>query len=199
MKSTSLSFWGLPPKNYFSKSGQTSASLQMNRPSAMPHQEYTLLTKEQQRNLPHSKDRFINVEGHPQLVLRYGQVGFKTPDHGKVHDLPVNKNGKTLKTEENIDALMDSLESMPNRTNIQWFDNGMYQGGTERGYPAVHIYDEDKRVIAVFKKSTGQFTTTCRLTLKEERFLLKTGNFVTEAVMNNQNIQNITIRNKNDF
>ena len=100
----------LPPNNYFSKSGQTSASLQMNRPSTMPHQEYTSLTKEQKRNLPHPKDRFINVEGHSQLVLGYGQVGFKTPDHGEVHDLPVNENGKTPKIEENIDALMEHAE-----------------------------------------------------------------------------------------
>jgi len=31
----------------------------------------------------------------------------------------------------------------------------MYQGGTERGYPVVHISDEDKRVITVFQKETG--------------------------------------------
>lgn len=128
---------------------------------------------------------------------------FKTPDHGEIHDLPYtlteSGNKKMLKTEENIDALMNSIEGMPNRKNIQWFDNGMYQGGTERGYPAVHIYDLDKRVIAVFQKSTGQFTTTCRLTLKEEMNLLKTENFVTESVMNSQNIQDNTIANKNDL
>jgi|JI8StandDraft_2_1071088.scaffolds.fasta_scaffold00912_21 hypothetical protein len=45
----------------------------MDRPSAMPHQEFTPLTKEERRNLPHSKDRFINLEGHHQLILRYGQ------------------------------------------------------------------------------------------------------------------------------
>jgi len=36
-----------PRKNYFSKSSQPGASLQMERPSSMPHQEYTSLTKEQ--------------------------------------------------------------------------------------------------------------------------------------------------------
>jgi hypothetical protein len=39
----------------------------MDPPSAMPHQDYTSLTKEQKRNLPHPKDRFINVEGHQPL------------------------------------------------------------------------------------------------------------------------------------
>jgi cytochrome b subunit of formate dehydrogenase len=72
---------------------------------------------------------------------------------------------------------MDSIAEMPNRKDIQWFDNGTYQGGTKRGYPAVHIYDKDKQVIAVFQKSTVQFTTTCQLTPAEEQELFKTGNF----------------------
>ena len=75
---------------------------------------------------------------------------------------------------------MQSIADMPNRPNVKWFDNGMYQGVTKRGYPAVHIYDLDNQVIAVFKKETGQFTTTCRLTLKENDELLRTGNFRTE-------------------
>jgi hypothetical protein len=44
----------------------------MERPSSMPHQEYTSLTKKQRRNLPDPKDRFINVKGHPRLTARYG-------------------------------------------------------------------------------------------------------------------------------
>ena len=171
----------LPRNNYFSNSGRQSTSLQMDRPSAMTHQEFTSLTKEQRRNLPHPKDRFMNVEGHQDLVVRRGQAQFKVKKHGEVHDLPYTliDNGakKTLRTEENTDAFMDSITEMPNRTNIQWFDNGTYQGGTKRGYPAVHIYDKDKRVIAVFKKSTGEFTTTCRLNDRQHAELLRTGNF----------------------
>lgn len=127
----------------------------------------------------------------------------KTLDHGEVHGLPYTLTEKsapkTLRTEENIDIFMDSITEMPNRKNIQWFDNAMYQGGTERGYPAVHIYDKDKRVITVFKKSTGRFANTCRLTFKEEMNLLKTRNFLTESVMDSQNIQDTTITNKNDL
>jgi len=41
----------------------------------------------------------------------------------------------------------------------------------------IRIYDLDKQVIAVFQKSTGQFTTTCQLTPDEHNALMKTGNF----------------------
>lgn len=120
------------------------------------------------------------MEGHPKLTIRYGQAQFKIKNHGEVHDLPyrVKENGNrvTAKTEENIDRFIDSITNMPYRKNIQWFDNGTYQGNTDRGYKAVHIYDLDNRVIAVFKKSTGQFVTTCRLDPDEHTELLNTGN-----------------------
>eukprot|EP00978_Attheya_sp_CCMP212_P049240 scaffold635282_cov519-Attheya_sp.AAC.3 len=86
------------------------------------------LTKEQRRNLPDPRDGFICEEGHPHLVGRYGQVVFKTPDHGKVHGLPVDEKGRTPKTEKNALALRDSIVNIPKRKNIVWFDNGMYQG-----------------------------------------------------------------------
>ena len=53
----------------------------------------------------------------------------------------------------------------------------MYQGGTTREFEAVHLFDKDTNVIAVFKKSTGKFVTTCDLTCDEREELLKTGNF----------------------
>ena len=43
---------------------------------------------------------------------------------------------------------------MANRDNVQWFEDGTYQGGIDSGFEAIHIYDLDKNVIAVFKKST---------------------------------------------
>ena len=188
--------------------GYSSPSLHMEKPSAMPHQEYISLTKEQKRNLPDHRDGFITVEGHPNLVVRYGQVKFKTPDHGGVHDLPTNEKGRTPKTQENALALRDSLVNMTNRKDIIWFDNGMYQGGTERGYDSVNIYDQENRVIAVFKKQEdgkySQFSTTCEVSLKEEAHLLESGgNFVTEAVLNNQKaltiINPITNKNNDDL
>lgn len=64
-----------------------------------------------------------------KVAARYGQVNFKTPDHGDIHGLPTNEKGQTPKTEENALALRDSIVNMPNRKNIRWFENGMYQGG----------------------------------------------------------------------
>jgi hypothetical protein len=79
-----------PRNNYFSKFSQPGASLQMERPSDMPHQDFTALTKEERRNLPDPRDGFIDVKGHFKLTVRYGQVKFKTPNHGKIHGLPTN-------------------------------------------------------------------------------------------------------------
>ena len=157
----------------------------------MPHQDFTALTMEQRRNLPDARDEFIDVEGHPKLTVRYGQVNFKTPKHGKIHGLPTNENGKTPKTEKNALALRDSLVKMPEREGIIWFDNGGYQKGTERGYDSSNLYDKDKRVIGIYKKQeNGEylFSTTCKVTPVEETNLYKSdGNYVTEAVLNDQN------------
>ena len=192
-----------PRKNYFSKSSQPGPSLQMERPSAMPHQDFTALTKEERRNLPDARDGFIDVEGHPKLTARYGQVKYKTPDHGDIHGLPTNEKGKTPKTEANALSLRDSLVKMPEREGIQWFDNGGYQKGTKRGYDSVNLYDKDKRVIAIYKKQeNGEylFSTTCEVTGKEEAHLLESGgNYLTEAVLNNQKALTITDTNNNDL
>ena len=72
---------------------------------------------------------------------------------------------------------MRSIVDMPNRDNVRWFEDGTYQGETDRGFEAIHIYDLDKRVIAVFKKSTGKFVTTCQLDRDEHNELLETHNF----------------------
>jgi len=192
-----------PRNNYFSKSSQPGPSVQMQTPSSVPHPEYVQMTKEQRRNLPDARDRFIDVEGHPKLTVRYGQVIFKTPDHGDIHGLPTNENGKTPKTEQNALALQDSLVKMPEREDIIWFDNGGYQKGTNRGYDSVNLYDPKARVIGIYKKQeNGEylFSTTCEVTEMEETYLLKSGgNYVTEAVLNNQKALTITDTNTNDL
>jgi len=141
------------------------------------------------------------------LGVGYNQVKFKTPDHGSAHRLPVNEKGRTPKTEKNALILRDSILNMPNRKNIIWFDNGMYQGGTIRGYDSVNLYDPDTEVIAVFKKrSNGQssrFATTCKLTDMERDFFLSSGgNFVTEPNLKDPKvlhiIKNLTNTEKNN-
>lgn len=135
----------------------------------------------------------MNEKGHPTLVARYGQVEFKTPDHGKVHGLPVDEKGRTPKTEANALALRDSIVNMPKRENIVWFDDGMYQGGTDRGYDSVNVFDKETNTIAVFRKDENgeynRFTTTCTLTKTEREYLFNSGgNFVTDNNLNNPEV-----------
>lgn len=116
-----------------------------------------------------------------------------TPDHGKVHGLPIDEKGRTPKTEKNALALRDSIVNMPKRKNIIWFDNGMYQGGTDRGYNSANIFDKDTNTIAVFRKDENgeynRFTTTCRLTKTERKYLFSSkGNFVTGNNLNNPEV-----------
>jgi hypothetical protein len=194
----------LPPKNDFSKSNQAGASLKMERPSAMPHQDFTALTKEEKRNLPDHRDGFIDVEGHPKLTVRYGQVNFKVPKHGRIHSLSVNANGKTPKTEANAVALRDSLIDMLNKPNVIWYKKGVYQGGTPRGCNCINLFDPETKLIAVYQKQSdgsNLFLTTCELTVMErDNFIATNGNFVTERVLNEQkalstNIQDNTNNN----
>ena len=97
-------------------------SLDMEKPTAMPQQQYSGMTKSERRQLPdpRGRDGVIKVEGYPQLDLRFNQVEYKTPKHGPDHGLPKESNGKTPKTDANILALRNSLLDMPNRQNIVW-------------------------------------------------------------------------------
>lgn len=157
------------------------STLQITRPTAMPHEQFVGLTKEERRALPNSNDMTIIHEGRPKLEVGFWQSKFKVRDHGAIHDLPytVKANGgtKTEKSDDNTLKMMRSIVDMPNRDNVQWFEDGTYQSGTDREFEAIHIYDLDKKVIAVFKKSTGKFVTTCQLDRDEHDELLETGNF----------------------
>jgi hypothetical protein len=143
-----------------------SSILQVTPPTTMPHEEFVGLTKEERRALPHSNDMKIIHEGRPELVVGFWQSKFKVGDHGAVHDLPytikANSGMKTEKTDENALKMMQSVVDMPNRGNVKWFEDGTYQGGSDREFEAIHIYDLANQVIAVFKKSTGKFVTTCQ-------------------------------------
>ena len=108
----------------------------ITRPSSMPHQDFVNLTKEERQALPHSEDMKITHEGRPELEVGFYQSRFKVGDHGAVHDLPyiekANGGTKTEKTDENVLKMMQSIVDMPNRDNVQWFEDGTYQGVTNR-------------------------------------------------------------------
>ena len=156
-------------KNVGSSPSRPTTCLEMEKPVSMPQQEYSSMTKSKRRQLPdpRGRDRFINVDGSPRLDLRFNQVEFKTPRHGKDHGLAVGINNKTPKTEANAIALRDSLLDMPNRENIVWYTDGQYRGGTDRGCDSVNLFDPDTNVIAVYEKQpdgSNLFLTTCTLT-----------------------------------
>lgn len=157
------------------------SALEITRPTAMPHQEFVGLTKAERRQVPHPYDKIINVKGHPQLRVGFWQSRYKVPDHGVFHSLPYKNNGgtRTEKSDHNALAMMQSIEDMAHRPNTMWFDQDdvTYPGGTDRELPAVHIFDDDTKIIVVFNKQTGNFITTCKLVEKEETELKATHNF----------------------
>ena len=162
---------------------KTPSALEITRPTTMPHQEFVGLTKAEKRQVSHHHDKIIHVEGHPRLRVGFWQCRFKVRDHGAVHGLPytVKENGSTQteNSNDNTLAMIQSIVDMPHRPNAIWFDqdNVTYQGGTDREFPAVHIFDDDTKVVAVFNKQTGNFVTTCQLTEKQETELKATHNF----------------------
>lgn len=130
---------------------------------------------------PNPKDRWILVESRPELIMRRGQVQFKTKDHGALAGLPykIKKNGgtSTARTEENMDRFMDVVEEIVENPNSIWFEDGTYQGGTNREVESINIYNQEEDRIAIFKQSTGEFITFCESNDVEREDLLETGNF----------------------
>lgn len=175
----------------------------------MPQVQYSALTKSEKRQLtdPKGRDGFIQIEGYPRLNIRFNQVEYKTPKDGKDHGLPVDKTGKTPKTEANPIALRDSLIDMPNSQDIIWYTDGQYQGGTQRGCDSVNLFDPDRNLIAVYQKQPDGsylFLTTCKLVPAEVKHLQDSnGNFLTEKMINQQSAVSTNIHDstntKNDL
>jgi hypothetical protein len=175
-------------------------------PAAMPNEKFLSLTKEQKRQVPHPYDGKIEIEERPRLRVGYWQTRYKIPDHGHLHDLPyiLKDNGeeKYVRNEKNTVEMIKSIEDMVHRPEVIWFDQAdvTYQGQTAREFPAVYIYDQKTEIIAVFKKETGDFITTCQLTTIESKELYETHNFggpksCPTNRMNRRNPQEITLIN----
>ena len=139
------------------------------------------LKTEAARNQPHTRDRWMLVESRPELITRYGQAKFKTKDHGALAGLEyrVKNNGgtSTPKTEENVEEFMDFIERIVENPNSQWFEDGTYQGGTNREVETINVFNAIENIVAIFKKSTGEFITVCYPSAEERKDLLETGNF----------------------
>lgn len=162
--------------------------LQMKKPSSMSQEQYSGLTKYQKRQLLdlEGRDGSIKISGRPRLDLRYNQVKHKTPKHGAITNLPVNEKGVTPKTEQNIISLRDSLMDMPNKSSVDWYEDGMYQGGTPYGCKSVNLFDNITDIVSLYQKQpdgSNLFLTTCKLTEREKDHFLQTeGNFISEKI-----------------
>lgn len=188
---------------------KSTTSLHMEKPVSMSQEDYSGLTKSEKRQLadPKGRDGCIQIDGYPQLNIRFNQVEYKTPKHGKDHDLPVDGTGKTPKTETNAIALRDSLIDMATSQDIIWYTDGQYQGGTQRGCDSVNLFDPNRNLIAVYQKQPDgsySFLTTCKLVPAEVKHLQDSnGNFLTEKVINQQSAVSTNIHDstntKNDL
>jgi hypothetical protein len=149
------------------------SALEITQPTSMPHQEFVGLMKQEKRQLSHPYDKIIHVEDHPRLKVEFWQSRYKVANHGALHGLPYNMTEKgstrTERSDHNALVMIQSIENMLHRPNAIWFDQDdvTYQGETDRGFPAVHIFDDDTKVVAVFNKQTGNFVTTCQLTERQ--------------------------------
>jgi len=71
-------------------------------------------------------------------MLQQQSAGFQPvrqpPSHRQLFGGTIKDNGgtKTEKTEDNILKFMRYIVNMPNRKNVKWFDDGMYQAGSDR-------------------------------------------------------------------
>ena len=72
---------------------------------------------------------------------------------------------------------MHVVEEIVYDQNSVWFEEGTYQGGTDRELESINIYNEEHNRIAVFLRSTGEFITFCEPTLDELADLSQTANF----------------------
>jgi hypothetical protein len=135
----------------------------MVRPSPMENEKLFNMTQVPKRLEKHPYDKLIVAEGHSPLRIGFLQAKHKISKHGAIHALTYtlkqNNTTKTEKTEENILTMMESIQNMTNRPNTIWFydETTFYQKITERGFGAIYIFDDDKKIVAVLKKKQEIF------------------------------------------
>lgn len=188
------------PVNSFNLNGNgirpAPSSLEIGKPSSMPHEKFVGLSKQDRRSLCHKKDIKMILEDCQELTVGFYQSKYKLPKHGHLHgiDYVIKPNGtfKSTKTDQNALKLMYSVANMPYRNNVKLFKNAIYQPGTKRQFAAIFIYDLDENIIAVFKKSNGRFVTTCKLNPVEREELLKNGTFGGKKTTETGETKNLT-------
>lgn len=170
----------------------------MEKPDGMEQQTYNNIPKAIKRQLPDPQDRDcrIDVSKRPKLDLpldlTWNQVEFKTEKHFneimKVAGIcPNSELSKEEKTQMLRDYIYEILTD-PNK-DLEWYEEGEYQGGTPLGYESVNVLDLETGIAFSFKKYRGDkyignkngFTTVFIPSDDETDNLRNTGNLLTEV------------------
>lgn len=62
---------------------------------------------------------------------------------------------------------MNVMKEIVEHPNSAWFEEEIYQTGTNRELGSINIYNEKHNRIAVFLRSTNELVTFCEPTLSE--------------------------------
>ena len=170
----------------------------MEKPDGMEQQTYNNIPKAIKRQLPdpQGRDCRIDVSKRPKLDLplnlTWNQVEFRTEKHfNEIMEVagicPDPELSKEEKTQMLRDYIYETLTD-PNK-ELEWYENGKYQGGTPLGYDSVNILDLETGIAFSFKKYRGDkyignkngFTTVFIPSDDETDNLRNTGNLLTEV------------------
>lgn len=169
---------------------ESKSKLYVQKPDSISREQWSQLTKAQKRQVadPKGRDYQYMNQGFPTLTFMFNQVKHKVPGHGGAHGLPVNEKGRASKSDENAMIMRDDLiNQVKNTSPNEWYLNGQYQGGTERGCQSINVYNPDDGRVVVFQKfpdGTNSYLTDCIMTPREQDHFEKTdGNFLTEAML----------------
>lgn len=149
------------------------------RPSSMPHEEFTRLSKSERKRLSHPCDTIIRYN-NKEFILPYSQLQDKIQKHGAILglDYKLTKLGATkiLRTHSNILKMRDCLKEFFKQPTIKYIE-GTYQGNTSRSIDAIHFFDKRNDIIVTFEKSSRRFITICQITNKERNDPMINKNF----------------------
>jgi hypothetical protein len=176
-----------------SKSSHTPSSLQMKRPSSIPHSEYIKMKPQERRSLPHVDDGYYRKKGLTDLRVGFNQVEYKMPKHGKDHGLQPDNGNKISKSRTNVLFVRDDLLSMPDQEGVKRYEDGMFQGGTELGFETVNIFDSKRGLIAIYKKNEdgkpAEYVSSFKITpMERDHLISSSGNFVTQSNLKNPKV-----------
>lgn len=162
----------------------------MQKPSVMPQQDYSALTKVQKSYLkdPRGRDMILVSEGLADLNVPYNRVWYKCK-HAYQSGLPTKSNNKVEKTEENVLFVRDYIIDESCSSTTRRVENSEYwcKPESDTMQRGVSLYNNETKFLAFFTQIDGDYKllTYVILTNIERDHFEATGNFVTEEVLKN--------------